>query len=69
MKRRKFLEYTLATPFYFKEVLSQNVKPAKHFNFLEISGDYKEIGFQIGKHFAYNINELLKRRAKWHKKQ
>jgi len=38
----------------------------QRFDFLEVSGSYKQIGFQIGKTFGKNIREVIRRRKDWH---
>ncbi len=68
MKRRTFLKSTLFTPLCLEKLLAKYGESETNFDYLEVGGNYKEIGFQIGKYFAYNIHELIKRRAEWHKK-
>lgn len=74
MNRREFLISSIATPIFLKQLLAnQNHGLAKYqkaseksFEFLEVKGTYNQIGYQIGKYFGKNIEQIIKQRADWH---
>jgi len=74
MDRRRFLKLSLLTPFYFQYAFSDEVRIKKksekrsagYFDFLEVDGSYREIGYQIGKRFGRNIRTIIQRRKEWH---
>ena len=61
-------------PFYIrlmcantKQVPTKLIKSTpKNFDFLEVSGTYEQIGFQVGKLFGSNIRKIIQRRSEWH---
>lgn len=74
MKRRRFLKNLVAGPLIIKNLAaSTEIFPRGHisatpknFEFLEVSGSYEQIGFQIGRHFGKNIRGIIEKRKKWH---
>jgi len=74
MKRREFLISSLAIPLVFKQIASAkenqttNYHPAteKTFEFFEVTGSYRDIGFQTGRQFKKHITKLIERRSGWH---
>lgn len=74
MKRREFLKSAGAASLVLTGCVKLDKKPAKlrylpprenSFAFLEVTGDYREIGFQIGKYFKTNIETVQKRLPGW----
>ncbi len=74
MKRRNFLKISLATPLFFESILKAEAAnqpdflPAapNRFDLLEVSGSYRQIGYEIGKRFRKNIREIIRSRKDWH---
>ncbi len=75
MNRRRFLKLSLLTPLYIQYSLRGEVEAGKtpekrnsgYFEFLEVSGSYREIGYRIGKRFGRNIHTIIRRRKEWHR--
>jgi len=61
---------------FYKSVLAKSDKERtkftratpREFDHLEVTGSYKQIGYQIGKVFGDNIRKVIQRRNKWHTK-
>jgi len=74
MDRRQFLKTGIIGASALPVLMQSCGKPrseytagsAQRFDFLEVSGSYKNIGFQIGKTFGRNIREIIRRRKEWH---
>lgn len=58
ISRRDFLKFLILFPNFFSNSF-------KYFNFSEISGRHREIGYKIGKIFKRNINFVLEKRKSW----
>jgi predicted choloylglycine hydrolase len=75
MKRREFLISSLGTPLFIRQLLANQSNTfskyqeatEKSFEFLEVKGTYKQIGYQIGRYFGKNIKQVIKQRAEWHR--
>ena len=74
MKRRDFLKFSLIATINFNqyglEAAVNNIMPQKNNNFplLEVEGDYKTIGYKMGKHFKNNYHLVIKGRNEWYQK-
>ena len=74
MKRRTFLKTAGLSSLCLPHILScakdhggsYIEATGKRFAHLEITGSYRQIGYQIGQVFRGNIKEILKRRSEWH---
>jgi isopenicillin-N N-acyltransferase-like protein len=74
MERRDFLKTLILSPVIIQQFTHQkNGITARYenasrdsFAYLEIAGDYREIGFQVGKYFGKNIRTVIERRDEWH---
>lgn len=61
--RREFLKFSLIFPFSLLYKIKKD--KIKYFDFAEISGSHKEIGYKIGKYFKKNIDFVLNQRKEW----
>ena len=67
MERRAFLKSLILSPILFRQSLSQETMDSiqyaeptiNAFAYLEISGSYYKIGYQIGKYFRKNIEMVI----------
>jgi len=73
MKRREFLISGLTAPFFIQQLLAegrdslldyQDTTEAS-FPYLEITGSYYDIGYQVGKSFGKNIEAVIRRQKNW----
>lgn len=60
INRRDFIKFVILFPNIFSNSSKKN-----YFKFAEISGNYREIGFKIGRNFKKNINSVLEKRKSW----
>lgn len=61
--RRDFLKFSIIFPYFF--LYGFKKEKIKYFEFEEISGSYREIGYKIGKYFKKNIHFVLNQRKDW----
>lgn len=60
--RREFLKISFLFPFILNKLKFEKVK---YFEFAEVKGSYKKIGYLIGRYFKKNILFVLKERKDW----
>lgn len=63
ISRRQFLKFSILFPYFF--IFGLKKEKVKYFNFAEIEGSYKQIGYKIGKYFKKNISYVLNQRKGW----
>lgn len=61
--RRDFLKFSIIFPSFF--LYGFKKEEIRYFDFAEISGSYRQIGFKIGKYFKKNIEFVLNNRKDW----
>ncbi|MEJ2634430.1 MAG: C45 family autoproteolytic acyltransferase/hydrolase [Calditrichia bacterium] len=74
MKRRNFLKISLFSPIIFREFIEARpigqirfvYGDASRYGLLELKGNYRKIGYQIGRYFRKNIETIIQRRKSWH---
>jgi len=60
--RREFLKISFLFPFILKKLKFEKIK---YFDYAEIKGSYKQIGYLLGIYFKKNIEFVLKERKDW----
>ncbi len=63
LNRRDFLKFIFLFPYCFSKIFHKG--KIRYFDFAEIEGSYREIGYKIGRYFKRNIYYVLDQRKEW----